>query len=53
MSRRNQTCQNCANGKHIGSVMKCEVRGIIRTEPYTACPNYERAKKQITLEDVE
>ena len=51
--RRNQTCQNCANGKHIGSVMKCEVRGIIRTEPYTACPNYERAKRQVTLEDVE
>ena len=53
MSRRNQTCENCTNGKRIGGVIRCEVRGIIRTLPYTACPNYERAKRQITLEDVE
>lgn len=47
MSR--DSCVNCANANHIGKVIRCNVLGVVKTQPYTKCGNWEKARVQSKL----
>lgn len=39
------TCTNCKYGIRMGKVIRCEIRGIMKTKPFEACGNHDPLPK--------
>lgn len=44
------TCVNCKYGTRMGKVIRCEVRGIMKTKPFDGCGNHEPRPKEEVME---